>query len=901
MARTVLLSLDDIVLAAGVEPLLHDAGFEADIVADQQGLSARSQSADVVAVVVQEQYLDGSSGEDLLSQVAQMHGSVVPAVMVCQQTMTEEQRAPLIKKWGVRAFLNSSTSDEAVLQAVQVAASDDNKPSKDTGDNPFSVVITLSEPEDSLDLLELQDEIIDLVPDSEVILVAADPHQEVTRNVVNPLLETNPPNTEKDLSKIVNEVLEDEIAEGFDDPADSSGETQIDARAEDFVRPIPNQAAMEVIALDARDLLEDEEDMAKLEEMQAELSRERAARKESEQLCAKVRETHQQTRLELEQQGHLVKEKIEAERKARERVQKLEAALKESRAAAKELESERAARAKFEAELKQLQQQKAQLDKELETLHGQSKSKDELPTPASEIFAEDTQPLGDEGRFEVVPYAVLLGRLRRHRFSGVLAISAGSVTREIFVVEGLPVAYASAAPGERLGRILVEQQHITEEQYLKATSRMVERGVKLTDALLELGYIDSEHLAEQQRVLTRDHIVSGFSLSEGRFTLRAGEVIPPGTAQFEFTPGEIFSTGYRQYASEGEVTALFESLRQLYLCVTPDLDAHRSQLGLEAPDERLLHLFGQAYSLEEAVASSGIDEDRAARLLGAIKGLGLIKAWNPGAGKFEERVHRMQLEHQAATLKLREELQAREDRLVDTFERALAKIEQGQGAGASLSSASAKPEKSRKDSFSQIDKMSTSATQEASPSLTNDARTEPSFDASELRKKLNSPSAKVDERGNFDAPPGVRSVSLNEPAESGGRSFDKGLLGSGGKEKNISAEQATTKTLTEGTPVKEPKLSPADLKFREGMNKAAQGQLDEAELALREAVRLDPQKPSFLAALARVLLSNPKYDRGGTLPVVRSLLDRAQTLAPDDDEVRSLLARVSSEQAQLEA
>lgn len=82
--------------------------------------------------------------------------------------------------------------------------------------------------------------------------------------------------------------------------------------------------------------------------------------------------------------------------------------------------------------------------------------------------------------------------------------------------------------------------------------------------------------------------------------------------------------------------------------------------------------------------------------------------------------------------------------------------------------------------------------------------------------------------------------------------------------------------------------SPAEGKFKEACRQAADNRLDEAELTLREAVRMDAARPEFLTALARVLLANPRYERAGTLPVVKSLLDRAVHLSPDNPDARKL-------------
>jgi predicted Zn-dependent protease len=89
--------------------------------------------------------------------------------------------------------------------------------------------------------------------------------------------------------------------------------------------------------------------------------------------------------------------------------------------------------------------------------------------------------------------------------------------------------------------------------------------------------------------------------------------------------------------------------------------------------------------------------------------------------------------------------------------------------------------------------------------------------------------------------------------------------------------------------------TPSEKKYREGLEQASQSRLDEAEVTLRESVRMDPSKPEYLCALAKVLLSNPRYERAGTLPVVRSLLDRAVTLSPNHAEASDMHRQIVSE------
>ncbi|MFH1810942.1 MAG: DUF4388 domain-containing protein [Pseudomonadota bacterium] len=833
MAPRVLLSLDDVVLASGVAPLLHDAGFDALIVADPGELPARGVDADVVAVVAQDSYIEGYTGADLLQQMLTARGEPVPSILVCHQPPSETERAPLVQRLHVRAFLNSSTTDEALVDAVRRA----------TGGLKASLefdggVETMHEGADPFDLfVELSDE-VDVDPDS-------DPHREVTRTVsIDVPEEARGPASNPELTPAQPRV-----------PAMIVDETSIDLN-------LMTLGLSEVIT-DEHEIdqgnVQEQEDMAQIEELQRQLAQERAAREKAEAEIPR------------------------AQRQAKERVQKLEAALTEARGVASKAGDADAARAKLaEAELKELRKYKDAAERKLRKLEGELREvQGAVPDLAGGMFDDDEAAPSSEGRFEQIPYPRLLGRLLKHRFAGSMSLRTGATTREIFFNEGRPVAYSSASPGERLGQILVEQKRITEQQYMTAARRMVERGVKLTDALLELGYIDTQHLDEEQRFLTRDQIVSGFGVTEGSFTLTASVSPPPDTPRFDFSPGEIYVAGYRQYAPEGEVNALFETMRRLYLKPSEEMAAYRPHLGLEAEDERLLRLLGKAYTTEEAVARANVSEERAARLLGALRGLGLIAAWNPGAPQFEERVRQMQQEYRNEVLTLREELQTREDRVIDTFEKALARLEQG---GSALTGASA----------------TLRQTVDLPP---REEKTEPHFDRSKLQGSKpfqdDTPPAGGELMGGEAEVKSALDYAFIPPASA---APPPPLPPPPPPPKATLPTPTSTKPMTAIPPAPPPTETdtPAEAKFREGMNRAAQGQLDEAEGALREAVRLDAQRPSYLSALARVLLSNPKYDRSGTLPVVRSLLERAQTLAPNDDEVRALLARVSSEQTQLE-
>ena len=228
------------------------------------------------------------------------------------------------------------------------------------------------------------------------------------------------------------------------------------------------------------------------------------------------------------------------------------------------------------------------------------------------------QGVPTDGVFEDLRYPALLARCRSEAYTGSIVMQSGGATRSVYLKDGLPVAFSSSEPGQRIGKVLVSQGRITDEQYMKAATRMVEKSIKLTDALVELGLIDAESLAVEQRNLTRDQIIQGFETVQGRFTTTAAAAPDVNSATFDFGPGEIYVQGYRRYAPANEMMAAYETLRDKYLIANARLAGYRPKLGLTGEDERMLRLLGNQNRLLLLCHLVGVGETTVGALAQAV-------------------------------------------------------------------------------------------------------------------------------------------------------------------------------------------------------------------------------------------------------------------------------------------
>lgn len=520
-----------------------------------------------------------------------------------------------------------------------------------------------------------------------------------------------------------------------------------------------------------------------------------------------------------------------------------------------------------------------------------------------DIAPKITGGVPGEGVFEDIRYPALLARCRAEAFTGAIQMQSGGATRNVYLKDGLPVAFHSSEPGERIGKVLVTQGRISDAQYMQATTRSVERSIKLTDALVELGWMDAETIAVEQRNLARDQIIQSFELVQGRFTVATGTAPDANTATFDFGPGEIYVQGYRRYAPSSEMMAAYETLRDKYLIANARLASYRPKLGLTGEDERLLRLLGEALTIEEAVERAAVPAEAASRLLSALQALELVEEWSPGVEQFRSRIRGEKQRHAEEISGIMAEARQREQRLLEAFEKALNKM----GAG-SLSAHLDSSDPAVKPATKPVSSFSSS-----SPSLGSSSLGAPSMASSSSSSGLGgrSPTSSAPSMGVGGSPSAssnnfVHSSSAgaaspapatpsapSAPVSSGSSPPLSSMSGAGESTTVPSAGNGPTNKSKES----QGSMSVADLKYREGVEQAAQNRLDEAEVTLREAVRLDASKPEYLTSLARVLLANPRYERAGTLPVVRSLLDRAVQIAPDFQEAVDLHNQVMKEMA----
>src|SRR5262249_37523871 len=114
--------------------------------------------------------------------------------------------------------------------------------------------------------------------------------------------------------------------------------------------------------------------------------------------------------------------------------------------------------------------------------------KDSIPSDPPKL----TVP--DRGTLESVPFARLLGGLFAGRVTGQLLLKKGSVKKIVYLRQGIPVFVKSNLVTECLGRVMVAEKLISEEECTRSLERKKASGKRQGEVLVEMGSISPHNL-----------------------------------------------------------------------------------------------------------------------------------------------------------------------------------------------------------------------------------------------------------------------------------------------------------------------------------------------------------------------------------------------------------------------
>lgn len=239
---------------------------------------------------------------------------------------------------------------------------------------------------------------------------------------------------------------------------------------------------------------------------------------------------------------------------------------------------------------------------------------------------EDLERLlrSSEGRIEETPFAVLLLAHAVHSHTAVIELRRPPVSKKIVLEAGVPVDCRSNLAHETLGRFMVTAGRLSEEEFHSALSQTAAQSVPLGEVLIERGLIGGEELYRLLQQNLAKKLLDLFTWRQGEFRITGEPAMPESPLKVRVP--QLIATGIIRFAPQEEVDAAIAPLVGKHLTLSPDPFFAASELKLTAAQQKLSDALRTPRQLHELVAAAGLPLDEIARLLYALSLLGSVVA-----------------------------------------------------------------------------------------------------------------------------------------------------------------------------------------------------------------------------------------------------------------------------------
>jgi DNA-binding response OmpR family regulator/tetratricopeptide (TPR) repeat protein len=278
-----------------------------------------------------------------------------------------------------------------------------------------------------------------------------------------------------------------------------------------------------------------------------------------------------------------------------------------------------------------------------------------LPPPPSSQVVPQVVPLarkesvlqasklevGERGDLASVPFARLLGGMFAVRATGTLLLKKGTIKKIVYLRQGIPVFVKSNLVTECLGRVMVQERMITEDQCAKSLERKKTSTKKQGEILVEMGAISSHNLEFGLELQMQTKLYEMFSWLEGEYQFIAKDDFAGQAVALSMGPTAMIHEGASRTMSADRIERDLERIADLPVKPAKDPTLRYQALELDPRAERLLDRIDGKRTLKKLLEEADFDIEDAALLIYALTSTGLLQVTGE---PFEEIAEPMELD-----------------------------------------------------------------------------------------------------------------------------------------------------------------------------------------------------------------------------------------------------------------
>ena len=227
-----------------------------------------------------------------------------------------------------------------------------------------------------------------------------------------------------------------------------------------------------------------------------------------------------------------------------------------------------------------------------------------------------------EGDLREIPFSPLLCALAAQKKTTVLEIRRRQVWKKIVLEEGMPVDCRSNLVHETLGRYMVLEGKLSEEEFTAGLGQSASRGVPLGEILLEKGLINAVELFKILQQNLAKKLLDMFTWREGEFRIVEDDL--RNEMSLKVKVPQLILTGVTKLVPQEEVDMSVAPLVGKRLALHPAPFFPLEDIRLSQRQTQLTEAIRPGRRMGELAESTGLSVDEITRLLYALSILGVV-------------------------------------------------------------------------------------------------------------------------------------------------------------------------------------------------------------------------------------------------------------------------------------
>lgn len=229
------------------------------------------------------------------------------------------------------------------------------------------------------------------------------------------------------------------------------------------------------------------------------------------------------------------------------------------------------------------------------------------------------------GSLTETPFSELAGELFQKAVSGAIFLRSGERSKIVFLRQGRIVTVKSNMLSECLGKILVREKMVSEEECEESLRRMRDSKRKQGTILVEMGCISPHNLAYAINKQLEEKLFDLFGWTEGEFVFDPAAEAPTGASTIELGCATILAEGVRQHMSIESVAVAIEKYMQARPRPGANALCPPHEILVDESDEEFFKALCEGKPISTLLDEDPTEKVRQVRLACALKVTGNIE------------------------------------------------------------------------------------------------------------------------------------------------------------------------------------------------------------------------------------------------------------------------------------